>query len=366
MSPSSHNVPLPTIQRQCRCDRHRHRSPIIHTHYTHDITKKTSLDTTTYTYFSDEATNDRISCNENFGNRKALISIIITTSSHGNNDDDCSNDTASTIGVVSPLNDNQRSLFSNYWDENGPKTTNIPATVLSRSPSHYTSETSASVASSAIKSNASDAISLVHRTKTEMRLSTESYKSYQEYCPPEIPKRNTSKSDIDEYEIALRGYEHGRTTIPRTAVLNDQHDTTIKTSVMDDRPTKSENDDSLPNQTQHNPLHPSPRTVTRRNIFSNYYSNSEVNLPSYRYSSDYILRLSSTSALLPTRRTWMKHHRSCLRPLGRSLSASAGSGTTGGDSSVADRVTFNPNVRVLEYDRPHIVQASDGWSKYFV
>lgn len=40
--------------------------------------------------------------------------------------------------------------------------------------------------------------------------------------------------------------------------------------------------------------------------------------------------------------------------------ASSAAGTEGG------KVTFDPTVSVLEYDRPHTMQASDGWSKWFV
>jgi len=406
MSPSSPNVPFITIQRQCQSARHSSR-PMI---YTNDSMKKSSSvdmiaalltfneghyeDTTTCTFSSDNITNDGINDNGDVDNHETIIasrdeeddyytmnnkddeqenirvnqiasdiptSITPISSSQEDNADDCSNDTVSTLGLDSELNDNPRSIFSNYWDGKDPK--NIPATVLSRSSSHCTSVTSTSVSSSAINSDASEDMSPVHRMK--MRLPLE---SYQEYRTSEIPRRNSVKSDMDEYEMALREYEHGRTTIPKAAALNDQRDTTIKISVIDDKPTKTGNDNISPNKNhnQRNPLHPSPRIITRRNIFSKNYSNSEANLPSYRYSSDYILQVSSTSALLPTRRARLQRHRSCLRPLGRSLSASAGNGTTGGESMVGGRVTFNPNVKVLEYDRPHIMQASDGWSKYFV
>jgi len=396
MSPSSPNVPFITIQRQCQSARHRSR-PMI---YTNDSMKKSSSvdmiaalltfneghyeDTTTCTFSSDNITNDGINDNGDVDNHETIIasrdevddyytmnnkddeqenirvnqiasdiptSITPISSSQEDNADDCSNDTVSTLGLDSELNDNPRSIFSNYWDGKDPK--NIPATVLSRSSSHCTSVTSTSVSSSAINSDASENMSPVHRMK--MRLPLE---SCQEYRTSEIPRRNSVKS--------VRGYEHGRTTISQAGTLNDQRDTTIKISVIDDKPTKTGNDNIPPNHKQRNPLHPSPRIITQRRIFSKNYSYSEANLPTYRYSSDYILKVLSTTTLLPTRRTQLQRHRSCLRPLVRSLSASAGNGTTGGESIVGGRVTFNLNVKVLEYDRPHIMHASDGWTKYFV
>lgn len=257
------------------------------------------------------------------------ISIIPISSSHGDRDDDCSNDTVSTLGVDSALNDNPRSIFSNYWD--GQDLKNIPATVLSKSSSRCTSATSLSVASSAINSNAPDTISLAHRMEREMHVSG-------------FPRHDSIKSDIDEYEIALRGYERGRTTIPRAAALNDQRNSITKTSVMGGQLTKTENGDILPNQKQHD----QPSDL-RRHIFSNKYSSQ---LPYCR----------STSAL-----TQQQRYRSCLRPLGRSLSAVVQSEITDGESEVGGKVTFAPNVKILEYGRPHTIQASSrGWSKYFV
>jgi len=396
MSPSSPNVPFITIQRQCQSARHSSR-PMI---YTNDSMKKSSSvdmiaalltfneghyeDTTTCTFSSDNITNDGINDNGDVDNHETIIasrdeeddyytmnnkddeqenirvnqiasdiptSITPISSSQEDNADDCSNDTVSTLGLDSELNDNPRSIFSNYWDGKDPK--NIPATVLSRSSSHCTSVTSTSVSSSAINSDASEDMSPVHRMK--MRLPLE---SCQEYRTSEIPRRNSVKS--------VRGYEHGRATISQAGTLNDQRDANIKISVIDDKPTKTENGNIPPNHKQRNPLHPSPRIITQRRIFSKNYSYSEANLPTYRYSSDYILKVLSTTTLLPTRRTQLQRHRSCLRPLVRSLSASAGNGTTGGESIVGGRVTFNLNVKVLEYDRPHIMHASDGWTKYFV
>jgi len=265
-------------------------------------------------------------------------SITPISSSHGDNNDDCSNDTMSTLELDSDINDNPRSIFSNYWDGKDPK--NMPVTVLSRSSSHCTSETSTPVASLSINSNASQTISLAHRMEREMH-------------SLDIPRLSSVKSDMDEYEMALRGYEHGHglTIIPRAAALNNQRNTTTKISFIDDTFANTENNDSSTNPKQHGPPPLSPRSLPRRNIFSNNYSKSK--LPYCR----------STSALTQQRR-----YRSCLRPLGRSISAMAHqSENTDQESEGGGKVTFDPNVRVFEYGRPHIVQASSrGWSKFFV
>jgi len=110
------------------------------------------------------------------------------------------------------------------------------------------------------------------------------------------------------------------------------------------------------------PLHPSPPTYSRRNMSANTYYNSACHLPSYRYANnDNILKVSSTSALLLTPQ---RRRQYCLRPLSRSLSVLEALPASVATSE--GKVTFDPTVKVVEYDRPQTMQASDGWSKLFV
>lgn len=294
------------------------------------------------------------------------IPVVITSTSTApqalgdSDDDDCSNDTVSTLGVESSLNDHPRSIFSNYWD--GRSTTQVPSTVRSRSTSFCTSELTKSVPPSSIHSSTDETKSLAaYEAKSAMHYSE---KPFQDYDLLNIrPQRNNPlDTSTHDYETALRGYEDGRTILPRAAALNDQQDTDDGTSTdsgTDVQSSKQSSKESLPPpRPDAGPNTPSPGSVARRNIFANTYYNSSCHLPSYRYSNDNILKASSTSALLPTPQ---RRQRSCLRPLTRSVSAAAGHVCAEGG-----RVTFDPTVSVLEYDRPHTMQASNGWSKWFV
>jgi len=248
-------------------------------------------------------------------------------------------DSISTIGVDSSLNDNPRSIFSNYWDTKNPEV--VPEVVISRSSTHCNSGTSTSVQSSPIHEH------ILENTSHSIHFPETTYK---EYAMPHISRRNSTCSDTQDYETALRRYEVGRTTIPRAAALNDPIGTTI-TNIPNNRDNSSQNDgnDSPVNQKLQHP----PKPTQQRKLFSNDFSSYVSNLSSYRYSDDHILKTSSTSALF--REQILRRQRSCLRPLSRSKSA-----------VIAGRVTFNPNVSVLEYDRPVSNYASHGWSKWFV
>jgi len=316
-------------------------------------------------------TNDPIA--DDRGDHKVVTDIptVITNSSElqqpneNNDDDDCSNDTVSTLGVDCSLNGNPRSIFSNYWD--GKNESQVPSIVRSRAFSFCTSQLTASVPPCAIHtSNGCETKSLAaYEPKSTILYSDQGYDQLN------LPTRRKSMSSkIEDYEMALRGNEDGRTIIPRAAALNDQRDKNLppsKTESTDDTSVYSETGESTNESPPQPPspvapLHPSPPTYSRRNIFANTYYNSACHLPSYRYSNnDNIMKVSSTSALLPTPR---RQRQSCLRPLSRSLSVQEASPASAATSE--GKVTFDPTVRVVEYDRPHTMQASDGWSKWFV
>lgn len=263
------------------------------------------------------------------------VPTVITHSTYGETDDDCSNDSVSTMGIDAALNDNPRSIFPKYWHVKNPKAV-VPQVVMSRS---FTSAHS----------------SPIHEHAAEGRLHTHlPEETYAEYARSQLFRRDsTCSNNSKDYEMTLRRYERGRTTIPRAAVLNDQ---TTNISNNEDNPSSSLSDESdTPPVDSKTPKTPKP--TKQRKLFSNDFSSYVSNLPSYRYSDDYMLKTSSTSALLQERA--MRCQRSCLRPLTRSSSAIVG-------SEIGGRVTFDPNVSVLEYDRPVTNYARHGWSKWFV
>jgi len=274
-----------------------------------------------------------------------IPSIITHTSSISDEtDDDCSNDSVSTIGVDSTLDDNPRSIFSKYWDVKNEKV--VPEVVVSKSSTYCNNGASTSVQSSPIHEHIPEGKShTFHLPKM----------TYQDYAICHRSRRNSVCSDTLDYEIALKRYERGRTTTPRAAALNDQSGTTITDiSANGNGSSHSDRNDSQANREPQN----TPKSTQRRRLFSNDFSSHVSNFSSYRYSDDYIHKASSTSALLI--RQTLRRQRSCLRPLSRSMSAVAGS-EIGGRG-----VTFDPNVSVMEYDRPVTNYASSGWSKYFV
>jgi len=264
------------------------------------------------------------------------VPTVITHSTYGETDDDCSNDSVSTMGIDAALNDNPRSIFPKYWHVKNPKAV-VPQVVMSRS---LTSAHS----------------SPIHERAAEDRLHTHlPEETYADFARSRLFRRHSTCSNSKDYEMTLRRYERGRTTIPRAAALNDQRGTaTTDISRKEVSPSHSVDNDPLP-------LHPktpkAPKPTKQRKLFSNDFSSYVSNLPSYRYSDDCMLKTSSTSALLQERA--MRCQRSCLRPLTRSSSAIVG-------SEIGGRVTFDPNVSVLEYDRPVTNYASHGWSKWFV
>lgn len=166
-------------------------------------------------------------------------------------------------------------------------------------------------------------------------------------CQKNISGCNSTESHKEEYEMILRGHEDGKTTKLRAALQNEEQDTI----------DGCEND-ARPHLNEHKPIHLSTSDLSRRSIFSSNYSQYEHEHLSYRYSDDDMHKVSSTSALL--------RRRSCLRPLGRSVSAAGRSDNIGVVNETGGKVTFDPNVEVVEYSRPCTVQASNGWSKWFV
>jgi len=249
------------------------------------------------------------------------------TPSPSSDDDECSNDTVSELGLDAALNDNPRCIFSNYW--NGKESKYLPGTGVSKSSSYCTSSTSMS--SSTLRSNISDAKPLAYSTKAELCVSK---------------KSDDSGMHVGEHRSMWQAISP-----------DDELVETDKTSATDDPSIKAEYTDPLPKKCELNPLHPSPQAFSRRNIFPTNY---------YKSMDDYIPKVSSTSALLPARRIHGKQKQgSCLRPLGRSSSAS-GSGAVNGCSEVGGKVTFDPDVSVVEYDQQFTMQASAGWSKFFM
>jgi len=259
------------------------------------------------------------------------------------NDENC-DDSVSTLGVDSLLNDNPRSIFSTYWK--GKDSKDIPATILSRSTSYCTNMMSASVSSPSIHSDSPDTRSQA----STMKITTYSPENkYQEYkVSKNIPGCNSTDSHKEEYEMILRGHEDGKTTMLTAALQNEERDTI----------DGCENDARTTHVNEHKPIHPSTSDLSRRSIFTSNYSKYEHEHLSYRYSDDYMHKVSSTSALL--------RRRSCLRPLSRSVSAAGRSDNIGVVNETGGKVTFDPNVKVVEYSRPCTVQASNGWSKWFV
>lgn len=269
--------------------------------------------------------------------------IVLFSTIPGSNDENC-DDSVSTLGVDSLLNDNPRSIFSSYWNGKDPK--DIPATVLSRSSSYGTNTMSTSASSPSIHSDLPDTMSQA----STMKIATYSPENnYQEYnVSKNIPRCNSTDSHKEEYEMILRGHEVGKTTILRGALQNEERDTI----------DGCENDARTPHPNEQKPIHPSTSDLSRRSIFSSNYSKYEHEHFSYQYSDDYMHKVSSTSALL--------RRRSCLRPLSRSVSAAGRSDNMGVVNETGGKVTFDPNVKVVEYSRPCTVQASNGWSKWFV
>lgn len=93
-----------------------------------------------------------------------------------NSNDENSDDSVSTLGVDSLLNDNPRSIFSTYWK--GKDSKDIPATILSRSSSYCTNTMSASVSSPSVHSDLPDTRSQA----STMKITTYSPENkYQEY-----------------------------------------------------------------------------------------------------------------------------------------------------------------------------------------
>lgn len=249
------------------------------------------------------------------------------TPSPSSDDDECSNDTVSELGLDAALNDNPRCIFSNYW--NGKESKYLPGPGISKSSSYCTSSTSMS--SSTLHSNISDAKPLAYSTKAAMCIS--------------------KKFD----DSGMYAEEHGATW--QAISPDDELVETDKTSAIDDPSIKAEYTNPLQKKCEHNPLHPSPQTFSRRNIFSNNY---------YKSMDDYIPKVSSTSALLPARRIHGKQKQgSCLRPLGRSSSAAV-PGAVNACREVGGKVTFDPDVSVVEYDQQFTMRASAGWSKFFM
>jgi len=274
------------------------------------------------------------------------IPTVIThaSSTYNETDDDCSNDSISTIGIDPGLNDNPRSIFSKYWDLKNPNV--VPEVIMSTSSIHCKNGTSTSVQSTPINENVSEDRSHTVRFP-EM--------TYQEYALSRRSRSHSVGSDTIDYETTLRRYERGRTTIPRAATLNDQKGTTITDISNNGNKFCHSDSNNSPAIRKSQNL---PEPTQRRRLFSNDFSNYVSNLPSYSYSDDCVHKTSSTSALLLDKT--LRMHRSCLRPLSRSKSAVVASDIGGRG------VTFDPNVSVVEYDRPVTKYASNGWSKWFV
>ena len=268
-----------------------------------------------------------------------IPTCIISSLNTINRKDGDGNDSVSSLGLDSLLNDNPRSIFSMYW--NGMDAKDIPSTVLSRSSSCCTNELSASYSSTSMYSKLTETVPQDTKMETEAHHPEECYQEYNAHKPSrKVTSRfSSSESHKEDYEMILRRHEIGHTTVLRAAFLNE------------DKITDCTNNDAMINQEMKQPIH----DISRRSIFSHIYSKSKYEYPSYRYSGDHIFSVSSTSALLPPN-TRNLERRSCLRPLGRSLSAFVRSESSG-------KVTFDPKVRVLEYGHPG---NNNGWSKWFV
>jgi len=224
------------------------------------------------------------------------------------NGNDCDDDSVSSFGDEESLSSSTRSIFSGYWDVQKEASKEQPSTT--------------ETVDSTIPS----------KCDYDTKITKYTDESYQEL---NYSSSLTSIKKVDGYELALREYEDGLTTLPRAESLNDN------LNLKDVTGSSVES------------------TASRRRIFEHQYSNSLSRIPSYHYSSCSIQKASSTSALLHTR----MRRRSCLRPLGRSKSVSIDNGSL---SKVVNNVTFDPTVSVHEYDKPYEISASDGWSKWFV
>mmetsp|Transcript_16430 Transcript_16430/g.23374 ORF Transcript_16430/g.23374 Transcript_16430/m.23374 type:complete len:360 (+) Transcript_16430:101-1180(+) len=216
-----------------------------------------------------------------------------------------------------------RSIFRKYWDKS-------KNTAYMKQEDSFTTDATTTTT--------------ISRRSQECDMTQDLNKSF--YSLQKQDSRRKDQEGDSIYEETIKEYEEGRTAAPLESYLNDYQNLSL-------------HDDVNVEQIPRTSLLKNSSLNARRRIFKHipetiYHAKTSVQ--SYGYTSSFIRKAQSTSALIARKR-----QRSCLRPRSFSLPEQMKDSSP----SIHQSVSFDPKVSIHEFDKAHNIYAKDGWSKYF-